>query len=653
MPAWAKGLLGTLILLALVRFTALGDSLNRAITDAHWRARAGSAPPFPPDIVVVGIDDRSVQKLGRLKYWSRARYAELLDRLSQARAVGLDLLFTEPDPYDPQGDQRLADAMKRHGRVVAPLYTWKETRPVSPETQAQEKLLLSRLSPSPAAGSLPFVYPSVLEPPIESVYRASAMPGYADVSSDPDGVYRRALLFRATEGGLVMPHLTTALAAVATGSDLRQLTSRLPDEVVFGPHRVPLEEGTLLLRPLARRGGGFLKGLGQPVPTVSFAAALRSKPEDWKDRIVLVGETATGTTDIRPNPLDAGLRGVELNAEILANLLHLPPVRPLPPAVDLGFILVAVALPLWLYSSFSAARATLLAVVFGLALVGLMEGGFWGLDLVPSWSPVLAALLGSTLLMGLQRLGQEEEQKRQIRDSFSLYVAPELVEEIVADPARARQEGTRQRVAVLFSDIRSFTSYSEQNPPELVVRQMGEYLNEMTAAVLKAGGVLDKFIGDAVMALYGPFHSGDINASARAVISGLDMLDRLDALNARWEAQGLPLFRIGIGIHVGEAIVGNIVTEHRQQFTALGDTVNLASRLQSATKDLHAVLIVSEDVKLEAETVLAKHVRFRDRGMLSVRNREQPVRVFEVTRAGAETTTQETHDVRDEEAAEV
>lgn len=652
MPAWVKGLLGTLVLLALFRFTGLGDGLNRSITDAHWRAGAASSGPFPADIVVVGIDDRSVRKLGRLKYWSRARYAELIERLGLARAVGLDILLTEADPYDREGDGRLAAAMRKHGRVVAPLYTWKETRPVSAGTLAQQKLLLFRLIPSPEAGSLPFVYAAVLEPPIEPVYRASAMPAYADVSSDPDGVYRSAVLFRATDGNLVVPHLTAALAAVASGSNAQSLVSRLPEMAWWGERGVPLYRGTVRLQPLARRGGGLAGGLGQPVPTVSFSEALESKPEFWKDKIVLVGETATGTTDIRPNPLDPGLRGVEFNAEILANLLHLPPVRPLPQAVDFALILLGVGLPLWLYSGFSSGRATLLAVVCGLVLIGAMEGGFWVFRMVPSWSPVLAGLLGSTLLMGLQRLGQEEEQKRQIRDSFSLYVAPELVEEIVADPSRARQEGTRRRVAVLFSDIRGFTRYSEQNPPELVVRQMGEYLNEMTEAVLKARGVLDKFIGDAVMSLYGPFYENEGNVSAKAVISALDMLDRLDALNARWEAQGLPLFRIGIGIHVGEAIVGNIVTEHRQQFTALGDTVNLASRLQSATKDLGAILIVSEDVKLEAEAVLGKHVRFRDRGMLSVRNREQPVRVFEVTRTPAETGPGEAQDVRDQEAAE-
>lgn len=632
MKAWAKGLLGTLLVLAGVQWTGLGEGLNRWLTDTHWRWKASVLPaPFPRDIVVIGIDDRSTKELGRMRFWSRRRYADLLDRLRQARVVGLDLLFVDPDVTDPRGDAALAAAMERHGRVVTPLFTWKETRPVSAQTQAQEQALLARLPAGGAAG-LPFVQSGVLEPPIPVILQATARVAAVDVSSDADGVYRRAILVRQTSEGKLLPHLTTAMAAVADSIPEAELYAGLPGRLRLQGRSLPLEGGTLQLEPLARRGGGYLPGVGQPVPLVSFSQALRSNPEEWKDRIVLVGETATGTTDIRPNLLDPGLRGVELNAAILANLLYLPPVTSLPLAAQWVLVLAAIGAPLWLYSALPAVKATLGALLAGGGLVGIMEAAFWFGRMLPEWAPVLVGLVGSTLLMGLQRLGQEQEQKRQIRDSFSLYVAPELVEEIVRDPARVRQEGERQRIAVLFSDIRGFTRYSEQNPPELVVHQMGEYFNEMTEAVLKSRGVLDKFIGDAVMSLYGPFYEGDASVSAKAVASALDMLDRLDALNRRWEQEGVPQFRIGIGIHVGEAVVGNIVTQHRQQFTALGDTVNLASRLQSATKELGATLIVSEDVRAEAEPLLSQWVEFTDRGMLSVRNREQPVRVYEVRR---------------------
>jgi adenylate cyclase len=161
---------------------------------------------------------------------------------------------------------------------------------------------------------------------------------------------------------------------------------------------------------------------------------------------------------------------------------------------------------------------------------------------------------------------------------------------------------------------------------------MREYLTEMTDAVQRHRGVLDKFIGDAVMALFGPFLPDDANPSALAILTALDMLERLERLNERWQAEGLPTFRIGIGIHVGEAIVGNIGTPQRVQYTALGDAVNLASRLQTMTKDFKVPLLVSDEVRQEAMAALDESVVFDDLGTVTVRGREQPVRVFAVRR---------------------
>ncbi len=486
---------------------------------------------------------------------------------------------------------------------------------------------------------LPLAYSATFQPPVPSLMDAACALGYADVNADPDGIYRSPVLLRVTEDGRLLPHFTLAIACVAQG--IYPLSSRAPrpsslDAVLQRQLQLfaeRLDSGVLWLRPIARRGDQYV-GLGSPVPTVSFVDALAMPPEKFAGKIVLVGETATGTTDIRPTPLDSGLRGVELNAEILANLLHLPPVRPLPLAVQWLFVLLAVGAPLVLYTRFPVKAATVGAFVTFSVVIAGMEAAFWWVQWSPAWGVPLVGWLSATLLMGLQRLAEEEAQKRQIRQMFALYVAPEVVEEIVRNPEIAHQEGTRRRVAVLFSDVRGFTSYAEQNPPELVVRQMREYLTEMTDAVQRHRGVLDKFIGDAVMALFGPFLPDDANVSALAVLTALEMLERLERLNERWRTEGLPTFRIGIGIHVGEAIVGNIGTPQRVQYTALGDTVNLASRLQTMTKDFKVPLLVSDEVRQEAMTALDESVVFDDLGMVNVRGREQPVRVFAVRRLG-------------------
>jgi adenylate cyclase len=633
MAAWKRGLIGTLALLALAQILGFHEGLNRWLTDTHWRWRAArDAAPFPSDIVVVAIDDRSVHQLGRLKYWSRQRYADLVDRLPRAKAVGFDILFSEPDVLDPKGDAALARAMQAHGRVVVPFYQWKEARSFSSESAKETEALRKRLPPPnpPLVGQVEPVNPETLEPPLPPLLQAAGAVGYADVNADPDGVYRDPTLLKATREGTPLPHFTVALAALATGTPQADALQGAPAQLRFGNRSVPTDSGSVPLQPIARRGGGYFKSVGRPVPTVSFVDALKAPPEQFDGKIVLVGETATGTTDIRPNPLDNGLRGVELNAEILANLLHLQSPRPLAPGLEWLLVILAVGLPLWLFSVQTPLRASVWTGAAFLAAAALLEGAFWAGHLLPSWSPVLLGFLGSTLTMGVQRAAEEHAHKQQVREKFSMYVPPKLVEQIVQNPERAAEQGTRERVAVLFSDVRGFTTYSEQNEPELVVRQMREYLDEMTVSVDAADGVLDKFIGDAVMALYGPLLVEEINVSARAVESALDMLRRLDEINAAWAEEGLPLFRIGIGIHVGDAIVGNIGTPRRTQFTALGDTVNLAARLESSTKDLKVSLVVSEAVLEEAGPELKGIAEFIDRGAITVKGREQAVRVFEV-----------------------
>lgn len=637
MRTWYHSLIGVLLLLFLLQTTGLGESLDRSVTDLHWRLGVRQVRAFPDSVLVIGIDDRTVQQYGRLRYWSRGRYAALLDRLTLARAVALDILFTEPDRQDPAGDAALAAAVRRHGRVALPVHRWQEARPYGSEQQAREEQLLEKLSPATptARGWLQAISSAALEPPLPELQKAAATLGFAEVDPDPDGVYRSPRLARVTAGRL-LPHLSLAVALLAQRTDPALAFAGLPNSLQIGDRQIELPDGVLLLQPLARQP----RARGRPgvaVPTLSFVEALQAPPERFAGKVVLVGETATGTTDLRPNALDPGLRGVELNAEIIANLLALPPVRPLPMAAQWGFLLVGVALPFCFYGLLPVRPAARAALGAWVAVWLGLEWEFWVGRYVPSWTPMLAGSGGAVLFMGLQRLLHEESEKRTLRHNFSLFVAPELVQAIVADPQAAMQEGTRQRVAVLFSDIRGFTSYSEQHPPEVVVRQMREYLTEMTDAVLDPSvhGVLDKFIGDAVMALFGPFTDEGANLSGRAVACALDMLARLQRLNERWRAEGLPEFRIGIGIHVGDAVVGNIGTPRRVQFTALGDTVNVAARLQTATKDLRATLLVSEAVREEAQPVFQSLVEFRDRGALAIRGREQALHVFELRDRGS------------------
>ena len=643
MTLWLRALLGTLAIVALAQLSGLTDRLNRNITDAHWRAWVSHvARPFPTDILVVAIDDKSLQREGRVRYWSRKKYADLIDRLREAKAVGLDILFDEEDVVDRKGDAALAAAVRRHGKVVIPFHQWSEIPPITQASLEYRNRLMARLPETGAAlaADTPLIQSSVIQPPIPSLVEAAAALGNADVAADPDGVYRAPVMVRQTETGKLIPHFALATAIVAEGQSAQQTFSA--PSLRLGESTPNLIQGAVWLEPMARRAQRPRDWPGSPVDMMSFVDAMKAPLSVFKDRIVLVGETATGTTDIRATILDPGLRGIELNAEIVANLLFTEPVGEFPQWLSLLLLFVAIGVPILVYERAASAWAGAWSVIALMIPLGLMEIGFWTARLVPSWTPIILGSLSATGIMVAQRVAREEAQKRLFRIKFSQYVPPELVENLVSKPDVAVESGTRKRIVVLFSDVRSFTSYSEQNPPELVVRQMCEYLSEMTDSVYAHGGVLDKFIGDAVMALFGPiFVDEETNWSARAVACSLDMLARLDRLNQNWAGREMPSFRIGIGLHVGDAVVGSIGSALRHQFTALGDTVNLSARLQSETKALKATLIASEDVIREARPMLEGHARFIDRGELTVRGREEPVRVYEIVTAVEETVADE------------
>jgi adenylate cyclase len=634
------GFFGTLAVLAVAGMSGVSVRLNRWVSDAHWTMAARRAPSPFDDVLIVAVDDKTLKAVdpatgkpfGRPGDWSRGRYARLLDRLALAKVVGLDILFLD-ESLSPEGDEALVQAVQRHGRVVLGFNLFAGVPTASDAVKAEVQHLLDRCGPVKGPDDLHAVPWYYLQPPLPRLVDAAAALGSVDVAPDPDGIFRHVPLARRCEDSL-LPHFTLAMAAVADGLTPAAAVAGPPTTVALPGRQVPIPDGLLDLRPITRHGRNGVAG--HPVPTVSFCDALNLPPERFRDKIVLVGETASGTTDIRPNPLDRDLRGVELNAEILANLLVVPPVRFPPANFNLLLMAMAVFMPLIFFSRLKPQAATIASALSTLVIMGCMEVGFWWRGYVTAWAPVLLGALSATLIMGLQRLMDEERQKRQIRASFSMYVAPEVVAMIAEDPSIARQEGTRQRMCVLFSDVRSFTTYCEDNEPELVVRQMREYLSAMTESVESFQGVLDKFVGDAVMALFGPFLEDDTAAAALAVACALDMLDRLARLNADWAAEDLPQFKIGVGLHYGSAILGNIGSERKMQYTALGDTVNTAARLESMTKELNARVVVSEEVRSHAAPMLDGLVEFKDLGQITVRNRARPVSVFEARRPDQE-----------------
>lgn len=350
-------------------------------------------------------------------------------------------------------------------------------------------------------------------------------------------------------------------------------------------------------------------------------------PGTFKDKIILVGATAVGLYDMRSTPFSAVYPGVEVHATVIDNILN-------------GTFLFK---PRWT-KIYDALAIVLLSLFVGLVIprVGAIQGvlfasGLFVLHIVATqwlfshaslWVnmvyPLLALVLVYTSLTIYRYLTEERERKK-IRGAFSHYVSTSVVNEVLKHPDKLKLGGEKKDLTVLFSDIRSFTTISEVMAPEELVRLLNEYLTIMTDIILKYDGTLDKYMGDAIMAIYGaPLDMTD--HPTRACYSALEMMEGLKKLNEKWIKEGKVPLDIGIGINTGMMIVGNMGSEQRFDYTVMGDAVNLGNRLEGANKDYRTNILLSEftyeRVKEEFTCMELDSVR--------VKGKIRPVRIYQL-----------------------
>lgn len=224
----------------------------------------------------------------------------------------------------------------------------------------------------------------------------------------------------------------------------------------------------------------------------------------------------------------------------------------------------------------------------------------------------------------------ERKSKAQIKEAFSKYVASDVVEEILKDPSKLKLGGSKEEITVFFSDIRGFTSFSEKLTPEKLVHVLNEYLSAMTDIILNHNGLVDKYIGDAIMAFWGAPIKNKEHAKI-ACDASLDMIKELENLKKKWQKEGFPEINIGIGLNSGNAVIGNVGSSERFDYTAIGDNINLGSRLESLTKHYGVSIIISEKTKEEAGNEFVT----RKLDFVKVKGKNEPIEIYElVGRAG-------------------
>lgn len=457
--------------------------------------------------------------------------------------------------------------------------------------------------------------------------------GYANLRTDEDGRLRR---YEMAPAANLAPGLAEGAPRLALGAQLAVRARGL---------RADAKEWDIAGRKVAADQSALISYAGPPgtIPKISFSRLLdENAAQDpairaLKGKVVIVGGDFIGMSDVHDTPYSGSLSGAggvlmsgpEIQANIVETLLSGKVTEPVSSGVRWGAGLLLIALTLLLYRNLSPWSGLGILAVAGAATLLVAWLFFQGFRLFPAAHLQLGLLTAYTLSYG-GRLTREEREKRFIRSVFQRYVADNVVDTLLASGKMPDLGGVKTTITVLFSDIRNFTTISEKLDAHEVVEFLNRYFERVCAVILAQGGTIDKFIGDAVMVQFGaPVHYPD--HAVRALRAALAMRDEAADfrhwMSQRFEDRNLPPFNIGIGIHTGEAIAGNVGSSRRMEYTVIGDTVNLASRLESASKTLGCVIVASSETLKAAGIPVTTGLH----DVIQVKGRETQVEVFEVT----------------------
>ncbi|HYI87242.1 MAG TPA: adenylate/guanylate cyclase domain-containing protein [Burkholderiales bacterium] len=576
--------------------------LENRLLDSFVRTQAAALAP-DPDIVLVDIDEKSLAKMeaeaGRWP-WPRVVYADLLEGLAaqKPRAIVFDMMFVEKDRFRPQDDAAFAESAARHGNTYFAFLRLPESsdsKGIRIGDFADEFGLVATSNADPEAKI-------ALVPPLVLTHETHRRAGLITFKEDADGVGRRYLL-RETLAGWQIPSLPARVAG--------DLGFPAPDQ------------DTLVLA---------WRGAANGFPRVSFAdlyeefgRSAKTRPaNEFSGKIVVVGTAATGLQDLRVTPMGSLHPGAEILGTAIENLKNGRHMRYAPAwwAAALG-----ASLLLLLYLAFQRGldmRATGAALSLVTALLILAQWALVGrLLLWPLLTP-LAAAWTFYAAAGLAEYLRARQERQAAMVQFSRFTNPHVAKQLVE---QGGIETGRREVTLLFSDIRGFTTLSETRSPEEVIALLNRYFTLQVDVVFSHGGSLDKFIGDCIMAMWGaPLDQPD--HARRAVACALDMADTLQVFKRELGAEQSD-FDVGIGLHSGPAVVGLMGSQKRRlEYTAIGDTVNLASRIEGLTKDAKRRILVSRDT-MEA---CGGAFEFVSCGTFAVKGRAQPVELFEPRR---------------------
>lgn len=567
------------------------------------------------DIIIVDIDEGSLKKLGRFYEWPRSYHAKAINFISSGKpkAIGLDIIFSERDK-DIFQDIALSKATEEAGNVIHSLASSpKEDKVVDTK---KERLFKNFAFPVKKQVKTTFSEKNFTSLPILSLIKASKGLGYVDIFPDYDGIIRSVHLV-STYKERIYPCFALEIVRIALGVEKEEVK-------VFSGRYIKLKNIKI---PIDKKGRMLINYVG---PTYSF----RYVPYHWvlnkkvpqeifKDKIILFGTSAAGLMDLRSIPLSNIFPGVEIHANVIQNIKDNCFLTKVSKKVAFCIILLLGILVGFL-SSFLGLVGSAVTVFF--VLISYVVTTIYYFEVLSIWLPSVQPLLiiiFSCLAVWIYRYKFEEKEKRKIKNIFEKYVARQVVNKLLDDPKMLKLGGERKKITIMFSDIRGFTSLSENLPSEEIVSILNSYLTSMSRIILKNEGTLDKFMGDGIMAFFGaPIYT--LDHAQKAVLTAIEMQSELTKLNKEWEKEGKPSLYMGIGINTGEAIVGNIGSEERMEYTAVGDNINLCSRLQLLAEA--GQIIVSKSTYQQAINI----IEAEELEPVKVKGRKKPIEIYKI-----------------------
>ena len=615
------------------------------------------------ETVIVTIDEKSLSELGRWP-WPRTTIARLIDKLKAngAKVVGFDIVFAEPDENSSLKtiaeitrevkqigikDKKLSDMIERKkaladtdaalarsiGRaknITLGYFFHTSQKDIAHLSEkdilqqdkgiANSRYQMIQSKTTPDDSTLIRAYAAVTN--LMPLSRAAENSGYFNAQPDSDGSIRWSpLVIKFGENY----YASLSLSILLQYLDWPMLSLNMAD---FGVEGVKLGQ---ILIPTDESGRMLINYMGPartfPHYSVSDVFNNRLPPENLRNKIVIVGATATGIYDLRVTPFSAVYPGVEIHATVIDNILHQNFLQhsawtsflDVCNIILFGFIM-GIAVP-----RLRAVQGMLLALGLMVAFVIINTAIFSRFN---TWlNMVYPVLTMATVYLGITvyRYVTEEREKKKIRGAFQYYLTASVINEMLKDPTKLKLGGDKKDLSVLFSDIRGFTTVSEKLTPEELVHLLNEYLTVMTDIVFKYDGLLDKYMGDAIMAVFGaPLDQPD--HALRACRTALGMMAELGVLQKKWLAEGRPVLNIGIGINTGEMVVGNMGSQMRFDYTVMGDSVNLGSRLEGINKEYGTNIVISEFTQSSVKDALF----CRELDSVRVKGKKLPVRIYEL-----------------------